>query len=458
MDSVYRTLAAEISLSKLDSLCAMDTQSTLITATIRRELPMKLFLMIVLAASLSGCASLGKGVAEAFLEKRHSEDTRQCQVWGESFVGLDPYLTKTKGKTKVLMVHGVGRHIPGYSTEFLEKLAKELDLTVMSRHPKQIQLTDPFDTSKKLGTLRINRLLNQNETKELLFYELTWSEITDPEKAVLDYDNSGEYSFRRADINDMLKKFSNDTGPDPMIYLGKSRDDILVSFRQSFCWMVKSNWDDLPNNQSKSCDPLTKTALENLENDDYALVSHSLGSRIVIDGMQSLAELFGAKNKRLKKFTGTPDAFVEAFRKKQLPIYMLSNQLPLLQMGRELPEVTGQKDNYCLVNGKQYNARVLSKTSIIAFSDPNDLLSYAIPQGFAGKYLDSRLCIDVTNININVANVNDLFGIGELANPLTAHVGYDRDDRVVALIAKGIGTSGVSELVQKRCEWTRLVD
>lgn len=418
----------------------------------------KLISTVALAIGLSGCASLGKGVAEAFLEKQQSEDIRKCQIWGESFAGIQPYLSKTKGKTKVLMVHGVGRHIPGYSTEFLEKLAHELDLTVMSRQHKQIHLTDPFDSSKKLGTLRINRLLDKTETKELLYYELTWSEITDPEKAVLDYDNSGEYSFRRADINDMLKKFSNDTGPDPMIYLGKRREDILVSFRQSFCWMVKANWDSLPDKQSKSCDPLTQSTLVNLKNDDYALISHSLGSRIAIDGMQSMAELFGSKNERLMKFTGSPDPFVETFRKKHLPIYMLSNQLPLLQMGRELPEVTDQKDEYCVEGGQHYDSRVLSETSIIAFSDPNDLLSYAIPQGFASKYLDSRLCVGVTNININVANVNDLFGIGELANPLTAHVGYDSDDRVVALIAKGIGTPGASEIAKKRCEWTRLVD
>jgi len=31
---------------------------------------------------LSGCASIGKGAAEAVLEKSENEDTRQCQVWG----------------------------------------------------------------------------------------------------------------------------------------------------------------------------------------------------------------------------------------------------------------------------------------------------------------------------------------------------------------------------------------
>jgi hypothetical protein len=45
---------------------------------------------------------------------------------------------------------------------------------------------------------------------------------------------------------------------------------------------------------------------------------------------------------------------------------------------------------------------LVAKTSIIAFSDPNDLLSYAIPQQFGQQRLDSRLCAEITNININV--------------------------------------------------------
>ena len=64
---------------------------------------------------------------------------------------------------------------------------------------------------------------------------------------------------------------------------------------------------------------------------------------------------------------------------------MISNQLPLLQLGRELPEVTGQEADYCKPEGRYYNQRTVSETSIIAFSDPNDLLSYGIPPGVSGK-------------------------------------------------------------------------
>jgi hypothetical protein len=182
--------------------------------------------------------------------------------------------------------------------------------------------------------------------------------------------------------------------------------------------------------------------------DQYAFISHSLGSRITIDGMQRIASLLDQRD---------PD-FGAALKNKEIPIYMMSNQLPMLQLGRKMPEVSNQKAAYCQANGEKYSQRMLAKTPIIAFSDPNDLLSYAIPHGFVEKYLDSRLCIDVTNVNINVATIFDAFGLGKLANPLDAHVGYDTDDRVVALIAKGIGNNNTAKVVNERCRWVETID
>jgi hypothetical protein len=60
--------------------------------------------------------------------------------------------------------------IPGYTTQLLEKLAKYLNLNVRSEGQKV--------PGKSLGNLRITHLLNEDNGKELTFYELTWSEIT----------------------------------------------------------------------------------------------------------------------------------------------------------------------------------------------------------------------------------------------------------------------------------------
>lgn len=399
---------------------------------------------------LSGCASFGKGITEAILEKQDGEDTRVCEVTGDSFGGLKPQLEVPNRKMKVLMVHGVGNHLPGYSTQFLEKLAKELELTVTAKSYKNITLASPRDSSKHLGNLRINRYLDKEQNQELLFYELTWSEITAKDKEFLSYDNSGEQSFRRAEVNDLLKKFSNDTGPDPIIYLGEKREDILTAFAQSFCWMVSGDWNSLPDDVHQVCSSSNVTPFYN---DSYAFVSHSLGSRITIDGLQRIASIL-ADGGTAPYYT----AISNVMKNKEVPIYMMSNQLPMLQLGRAQPEIRNQESAYCRGNGAKYGERMLAKTNIIAFSDPNDLLSYAIPHDFVAKYLDSRLCANVTNININVAKVYDAFGLGKLANPMDAHIGYDTDDRVIAMIAKGVANSRTAPIVNERCRWIQTID
>jgi hypothetical protein len=188
-------------------------------------------------------------------------------------------------------------------------------------------------------------------------------------------------------------------------------------------------------------------------NDSYAFVSHSLGSRITIDGLQRIASIL-ANGETAPFYT----AISNVMKNKEVPIYMMSNQLPMLQLGRALPDVRNQEAAYCQQTGEKYAERMLAKTSIIAFSDPNDLLSYAIPHDFVNKYLDSRLCINVTNININVAKIYDAFGLGKLANPTDAHIGYDTDDRVIALIAKGIANDKTAPIVNERCRWIETIN
>ncbi len=418
----------------------------------------KIVVILFLSVILTGCSSLGKGVAEAFLEQQEENDVRACSVWGGAFEGISPLLERKQGVTKVLMTHGVGDHDPGYATLLMEKLGQALDLTVKSKRSKNIKLYDPDKPKKVLGNLRINRLLSKNRKRQLLFYELTWTPISAPLKKILAYDNSGEYSFRRAEVNNLLKEFSNNTGPDPMIYLGNQRDKILSAFTQSACWMMAFDWNDMPGRGDKifDCTFDDERLLEHIPIDDYVFISHSLGSRITIDGLNMIAHLSG--------LSGHQDDLLDMstiaglLQDKEIPIFMLSNQLPMLQLGRDLPEVIGKRHKYCDEGGLLYEDRAFKNITIYAFSDPNDILSYVLPSGFVDKYIDSRMCVDVTNIMINIAHVFDAFGLGTVANPLEAHIGYENDDRVIALVAKGIGSERSTELVSERCEWIETVD
>ncbi len=199
--------------------------------------------LFVTAMLLSGCANISKGVTEAILERSEEVDTRACHIEGPLSVGIEPSMEaqekeRAAGRPihtlKVLMVHGIGRHLPGYSARLTEHLMRELKLDVRVEDYKEIVLRDPGIRDGPLGTLRINRHTNKARTRELLFYELTWSDIIEPERKILAFDDSIEYTFRRTALNSELKKFFNSHVPDSLIFLGQSHVPILASVRQSF--------------------------------------------------------------------------------------------------------------------------------------------------------------------------------------------------------------------------------
>jgi hypothetical protein len=412
-------------------------------------------LFILIVTLFGGCSSLGKGIVEGLVENSEKEDLRTCRIWSKGFKGINASINETKGTTKVIMVHGVGHHIPGYATILIENLMKELDMSVITLPQKDLTLAEVEDPSKDLGNLRLTRLFNKDQTRELLFYELTWSSISEVEKKILAYDNSGEQTFRRAEFNVKLKKFSNDAIADPMIYLGQKQEAIQKSVAQSYCRMISHGWDDFPADTHEPCTLVAPHLYENAEKDDFIFISHSLGSRIAIDALQRIAGLlnnkdFQAKHAGLEKLH-------HAIQDKKITMFMLSNQLPLLQLGRTLPDILDKEDDYCRPDSIHYQDRLANETHIVAFSDPNDFLIYTIPQGYKTKYLDSRMCAEISNISLNIAHVIDIFGFSEIASPLEAHVGYDHDPRVISLMVHGLSDENIPPLIKERCEWVEVV-
>ncbi len=356
------------------------------------------------------------------------------------------------------MVHGIGKHLPGYSGRLRDNLASTLGLDVVQEKFKEFTLLPPpprpdLDLGDALlGTLRVNRYTNKEESRELLFYELTWSGITEPLKeAILAYDNSEEYAYQRASLNRTMKAFFNSHIPDPIIYTGDTQLKILQAVSQSVCWMVSSDWNDLPSEGAHRCDPLNEKLVPHLSEDELTIITHSLGSRIALDALQAMAQ--SALRQRAEAAR-----LARALQKKTIPIYMLANQLPLLQLGFVEPAVTGKIPAYCQPTGEHYRERLFRQVRVVAFSDPNDILSYALPPGFADRHIDSQICPQVVNVTVNVAPVKSVPVLGEFANPLAAHNDYEADERVIGAMAHGIGTPRTAPVVQTRCQWMETRD
>ncbi|MEE4147082.1 MAG: hypothetical protein V2I26_19920 [Halieaceae bacterium] len=415
--------------------------------------------------NIAGCSSFGRGVTEALLRSQsaETEDVRACTVEGEAFDGIAPILeaqaayplsagSPDRATTKLVYIHGIGDHQPGHAGELVQSLSKSLDLTVRASVVKQIVLSPPDAPSRPFGVVSVIRMTDSQRRRELVFYELTWSAITAKEKESIAFDNSVFYSSQRAAVNSAAKQFANNALPDPLAFIGNRGDDIRGSVGQALCWALSTRWDDLPPlTEGQRCENSSLYG-SRVSIDELVIASHSLGSRATVDALQDAARGLDpeqAVGPRARQFAAE-------LKNKQITLYMLSNQLPLLETGQPSQAVTRAGNEFCGPDAPQLGSRFLKQLDMIAFTDPNDILSYPVPQFWVRKYLDSRLCTNVRNVTINIANVRRLPVIGTFADPISAHTGYDSDPRVAELIARGMGNDSTSALVRERCRWVEV--
>jgi len=56
--------------------------------------------------------------------------------------------------------------------------------------------------------------------------------------------------------------------------------------------MIAADWDDLSDTTSNQACLPSQHVIENMQKKHFAIISHSLGSRITLDGLQRIAALF----------------------------------------------------------------------------------------------------------------------------------------------------------------------
>lgn len=423
--------------------------------------------LVILTAVLllAGCASFGEGLGRAVLGQigEDGEDTRACEIEGAAFTGTLQALETQRGQPpigavpndqrallKVMMVHGISRHAPGYSGTVSANLARSLGLDAMSPQIKTTEIVTPTFPDETLATFTVRRFTDAAREREMLFYELTWSGLSNPARERLAFDNSEVFARQRAGFNRTAKAFANDALVDPLVYVGSGRERILTAVRQGVCWTYSSDWDGFPEN-GEACLVDDADFGSRIDLDSIFFVTHSLGSRIVLDALQTTAEGVDAQ-----LATNPAAAQLKAkLQRHPTTVFMLANQLPLLQAGFAPVPVAGEVGAYCRPGGARLADRLFEQTNLIAFNDPNDIMSYPIPDDFTQYDIDSRLCPRVANVTLNVANVISIPGAGTFANPLAAHSDYEADERVIALMTAGLGQPETLPIVSERCTWIR---
>ncbi len=82
--------------------------------------------------------------------------------------------------------------------------------------------------------------------------------------------------------------------------------------------------------------------------------------------------------------------------------------------------------------------RRFARMSLVTVTDPNDLLSYKLPQDFKNDYIDWAFCPHFTDITVGVTPPQNLFGLS-FADPGRAHGNYWTDPGLAEILIRGFG-------------------
>lgn len=261
------------------------------------------------------------------------------------------------------------------------------------------------------------------------FHSLVWSPLSAALKQQLDYDNTGtpsdcskagECKPKRAHYNGKLKdSLLNDCLSDAMIYQGQSN----TAMRRAMIDAVSN---------------VLEQAGTRPDSAPLIVVAESLGSKLLFDALSDMLQPEAPQ--RMHELGQT------AARRMAL-VFMVGNQLPILGLAEQQvnPSVAplGPPDSLQrflalrrMTSQAPKRSESLSKLAVVAFTDPNDLLSYRLmPSRYAGP--------DVVIADVLVSNSPTWFGL--LADPFAAHLNYLQNKDVGAMIACGWPRSKVCD-------------
>lgn len=357
---------------------------------------------------------------------------------GAPFIGIAGLIEQSEGQqVDVLMVHGMCSHTREQASQSITMLVEEVDRSFVTMSaesafpPREVDGIEVETRTVKFGNAQVR------------FTALVWSPLTQTLKAQLAYDHTGtptgcsiagECKPQRAKYNGKFKDgLLDDCLSDVMIYQGVSKDAIRGRMVNAIAQVIEESE--------------AQARASGLKSGPFALVAESLGSKISFDALQAMANLDPSDRRK-----AAGDSAVD----RLALIFMEANQLPLLGLAEQsieppsalpaaMPADTslGLQDSLqeLLKRKSERSLKLLRdggirsegasgtqlKLSLVAFTDPNDLLSY--------RLMHTRYVEGVEVADVLVSNDSTLFGLLELPN--NAHTDYRKNKDVTRLIACG---------------------
>ena len=372
----------------------------------------------------------------------------------ERFAGLRDYMG-ARQEFHVLQMHGMGDHTAeadcgphSPNLQLQDRIAARMGFTLEQGSTTPLQKIRIGDTLG--GTYATRRFRKADKT--LYFTCLTWGEASRVVKQRMlglkdDFTEDNENQKHRAPVNSFAKRFVNESFADPVIYLGT-----FGAFQRATLWKglqaagTAHGSARTPRLQGNTAQAMDAAAIRFYRDVDMAVISDSLGSRVIFD---TLCERQGCNDpaRASRSLTAVERQEADGAEAVSLSIrslYMLANQLPLLELAFiEAPSDTRSLDQILGKDGEQVACfrpplpsalAPAGRTQLIAFTDANDALSYHLGQVFKQRCAGN---LHIVNVTLPNALPRWLFVYAHL--PKAHSGGFKTNDRAIRYLVEGNG-------------------
>jgi hypothetical protein len=376
-----------------------------------------------------------------------------------SFQGMRALVSSEPSRTlHVLLIHGMGTPEPYGFDAFIASIAGRFGLVQVPPADSESQwrgchpetAAQPALLQPKPQVIDNTAAAPENQARlytynfapspdakpALTVSYLLWAPLTAGVKCVLETeDNSAP---PKQDFAAFAKDFIDDKLADAVLYSGAYRQKVIRPSVQTALCIVAGG----------KLSPDGRTCAPGAYHDPTVIITHSLGGYMLMDAIQAELRAADCKPKSI-------DSPAEKILENTPVIYMMANQLALLDLStlRRDPQAPRAPTSATEAVTKQFakcwslaRARVEAtppapnemptpKSQVVAFSDPNDILSWRIePKNLNLPRPDWRE-VAVTNVYMS----NNEFSIpGLISDPVNAHTGYFVNPTVMDMLVCGM--------------------
>ena len=377
-----------------------------------------------------------------------------------TFQGMTALAEEAPGRPlHVLLVHGMGTPTPNGFDPFIASLAGRFGLVQVppdkarpqwqschgdqAAQPTLIQpAPEPIDNpaaapQNQALLYTYNFARHDTDPPQLTVSYLLWAPLTAEVKCGLETEDKS--APQKQAFAGFAKDFIDDKLADALLYAGSYRKEVIrPSVQGALCKVTRGRW----HGDTRTCDPRDYQ-------DPTVIITHSLGGYMLMDSIQ--AEL-RTDNCRPTSSGGGP---AEKILANTPVIYMMANQLALLNLSTlrrdpQAPKKTTAMDAVtkqfakCWLMAREARARSAGKPSpttishVVAFSDPNDILSWRVERKNLRLPRPEWGEVAVTNVYMS----NGEFSVpGLFSDPTNAHTGYFVNPTVMDMLICGINNT-----------------